>query len=168
MPTMKSLLVKTLCVMIAFFAVSDAYAVVFAAAPYPSKPIRLIIPVPPGGSVDITARLIAAKLSERLGKQVVPENQGGAGGIIGTEMVAKANPDGHTLLFISATHTIQPALQKLPYEALKSFVPIARVASAASVLVVHPGVPAHSVQEFITLAKRKPGQLFLRVRALAA
>jgi tripartite-type tricarboxylate transporter receptor subunit TctC len=154
-----SRMIKTLGIMLVLTTVFAAYTAVYAAAPYPSRPIRLIIPVPPGGSVDIAARLIAAKLSERLGKQVMPENHGGGGGIIGTEIVAKADTDGYTLLFISATHTIQPALQKLPYDPVKVFVPIARVASAASALVVHPSVPANSVKELIALAKQKPGQL---------
>jgi len=131
----------------------------FAAAPYPSKPVRLIVPYPPGGSTDIIGRLIAAKLSDHLGKQVVVDNRGGASSIIGTEMVAKADPDGHTLLITTAVYTILPALQTLPYDPIKSFTPIARVGSGPNALVVHPGVPANSVRELIALAKQKPGKL---------
>ena len=127
------------------------------------------IPLPPGGSNDIVGRQIAAKLSERLGKQVVVENRGGAGGIIGTEMVAKADPDGYTLLIAAAHHTVYtPLHQKLPYDPMKSFTPIARVGSGPNVLVVHPSVPANSVKELIALAKQKPGQLISQLRASAA
>ena len=104
-----------------------------AADAYPSKPVRLIIPFPPGGSNDIVGRLIAAKLSERLGKQVVVDNRGGAGGVIGTEMAAKADPDGYTLLIASAAYAINPALYKLPYDPMKSFTPIAKLGSGPNV-----------------------------------
>ena len=132
---------------------------VSAAVPYPSKPVRLIVPMSAGGGTDVIARRITAKMSERLGRQVLVENHGGGGGIIGTEMASKAEPDGYTLIIVNATNTIQPALQKLPYDLLKSFTPVARVGSGAHILVVHPSVPAKSVQEFIALAKQKPGQL---------
>jgi tripartite-type tricarboxylate transporter receptor subunit TctC len=134
-------------------------SVFFGADTYPSKPVRLIIPIAAGGGTDITGRLIATKLSERLGKQVVVENHGGAGGIIGTEMAAKAKPDGYTLLFVPVSFTMQPALQKLPYDSVRSFAPIAMVGNAAYSLVVHPSVPANSLKELIALAKQKPGQL---------
>ena len=130
-----------------------------AAQTYPSKPVRLIIPFPPGGSNDIVGRFIATKLTERLGKQVVADNRGGAGGVIGTEVAAKAEPDGHTLLIISSAYAINTSLYKLPYDPVKAFAPIAKVGTGPNVFAVHPGVPVNSVKEFIALAKEKPGQL---------
>ncbi len=158
----KSWLLRTLGVL---FILSLALGVpatsVFAAADtYPSRAVRLIIPWPPGGSNDLVGRQIAAKLSERLGKQVVVDNRGGAGGIIGTEAAAKAEPDGYTLVIAAAHHTVYaPLHDKLPFDPIKSFAPIARVGSGPNVLVVHPSVPATSVKELIALAKSKPGQL---------
>jgi tripartite-type tricarboxylate transporter receptor subunit TctC len=130
-----------------------------ASQTYPSKPVRLIIPFPPGGSNDIVGRFIATKLSERLGKQVVADNRGGAGGVIGTEAAAKSDPDGHTLLIISSAYAINTSLYKLPYDPVKAFSPIAKVGTGPNVFAVHPGVPVNSVKEFIALAKEKPGQL---------
>ena len=140
-------------------AIALTPCLVAAADSYPSKPVRLIVPLPPGGGADITARLIAGKLTERLGKQVLVENRPGAGCVIGTEMAAKAPPDGYTLILVTGTHSTQPALQPLPYDAVKSFTPIARLGSGPFVLIVHPGVPANSVKELIALAKQKPGKL---------
>jgi len=134
-------------------------AAIAASDPYPSKPVRLIIAFAPGGSTDIVGRLIAAKLSERLGKQVIPENRSGGGGTIGAEMVMKADPDGHTLLFTSAAIVINPLLFKVPYDPVKSFIPIAKMGDGPVVLTVHPGVPANSVKELVALAKKQPGKL---------
>ena len=132
----------------------------FAAADaYPSKPVRLVIPFPPGGSNDIVGRLIGAKLTERLGKQVIVDNRGGAGGVIGSEQVAKSEPDGYTLLIVSAAYAFNPSLYKLPFDPEKSFVPVAKLGSGPNSLVVHPGVPANSVKELIALAKKEPGKL---------
>ncbi len=147
-----------LLVLSTLIAVITATAVL-AADSYPSKPVRLIIPFPPGGSNDIVGRLIAAKLSERLGKQVVVDNRGGAGGVLGSEMAAKAEPDGYTLLIVSAAYAFNPALYKLPFDPVKSFTPIAKLGSGPNSLTVHPSVPANSVKELIALAKQKPGQL---------
>jgi len=161
MPAMKSVRFKifgVLFVLSAVFTPSLGTAVL-AADSFPIKPVRLIISFTPGGSTDIIARLIATKLSERLGKQVVPDNRAGAGGTIGTEMVAKSEPDGYTLLFTSASHAINPSLYKLPYDPVKSFVPIAKMGSGPVVLTVYPGVPVNSVQELIALAKKEPGKL---------
>ncbi|MEW6333277.1 MAG: tripartite tricarboxylate transporter substrate binding protein [Thermodesulfobacteriota bacterium] len=130
-----------------------------AADTYPSKPIRLIIAFAPGGSTDIVARMIGTKLSERLGKQVVPDNRGGGGGTIGMEMVAKAEPDGYTLLFTSSAIATNPLLYKVPFDPIKSFIPIAKVGSGPAVLAVNPSVPANSVKELIALAKNQPGKL---------
>ncbi len=126
---------------------------------YPSKLVRLVVPTSAGGTQDLVARQIAPKLSERLGKQVIVDNRGGAGQIIGTEIVAKADPDGYTLLLPAGVHSIQASLLKLPYDPIKSFTPIGLMSTVAFVLVVHPSVPAKSVKELIALAKRKPGQL---------
>jgi tripartite-type tricarboxylate transporter receptor subunit TctC len=126
---------------------------------YPSKPVRLIIPFPPGGSNDIVGRLIGVKLTERFGKQVIVDNRGGAGGVLGSEQVAKSELDGYTLLIVSAAYAFNPALYKLPFDPMKSFVPVAKLASGPNSLVVHPGVPATSVKELIALAKKEPGKL---------
>src|SRR6478672_4315008 len=130
-----------------------------AAEAYPNKPLRLIVPTSPGGSTDVVARIIGTQLAERLKTQVVVDNRGGAGGAIGVETGAKAAPDGHTLLLVSASQMTLPALRKLPYDPVRSFVPIAKLASVYLALVVHPSVEASSVQEFIALAKRKPGAI---------
>jgi tripartite-type tricarboxylate transporter receptor subunit TctC len=152
---------KTLLILPAlFFALVVSTAPVFAAAGvYPSKPVRLIVPFPPGGGTDIVARQIAPYLSERLGQQIILENRGGGGSVIGTEMVAKAAPDGYTLLIVDAASTTQPALQKLPYDPIKSFAPVAMIATLPSVLCINSSVPANSLKELIALAKERPGQL---------
>ena len=126
---------------------------------YPSKPIRMVVPFPPGGSPDIVGRLVSAKLAERLSVQVVVDNRGGAGGIIGSEIVARAVPDGYTLMFISTPHAVLPALQKLPFDTVKAFSAIARIGTSPNALVVNQNLPAKSVKEFITLAQQKPRQL---------
>ena len=132
-----------------------------AQADYPSKPIRLIIGFPPGGSTDIVGRIVAQKLSERLGQQVVVENRGGAGGTIGADAAAKAAPDGYTLTVgTTSTHAVAPgAYSKLPYDPIKNFTPISLVAITPYLLVVNPQVPATTLAEFVTLAKSKPGKL---------
>ena len=158
-PNRKSLLLRVFGVLLAFATAPPLSAAVAAADSYPSKPVRLIISFAPGGSTDIVGRMIAAKLSERLGKQVVPDNRGGGGGTIGMEMVAKAEPDGYTLLFTSSAIAINPLLYKVPYDPVKSFIPVAKVGSGPAVLTVHPSVPANSVQELIALAKKQPGKL---------
>jgi tripartite-type tricarboxylate transporter receptor subunit TctC len=161
MRNFKLLLLKSFAVILALSSVLAVSAgSLFAAADvYPSKPVRLIVPTSPGGTQDLVARQIATKLSERLGKQVIVDNRSGAGQIIGTEIVANADPDGYTLLLPAGVHAIQAALLKLPYDAIKSFTPIALMASVSFALVVNPGVPANSVKELIALAKQKPGQL---------
>src|SRR5262249_44783168 len=124
---------------------------------YPSKPVRLIIPFPPGGSNDVVGRVIATHLSDRLGKQVVVDNRdAGAGGVVGSEVAANAPHDGYTLLIISIAHAVNPWLYKLPYDPLKAFTPVAILASGPNVLVVNPGLPVNSVQELVPLAKQHP------------
>ena len=127
---------------------------------YPNKPIRWIVPFI-GGTTDYVARLIGQKLTESWGQQVVIENRGGAGGIIGTELGAKAAPDGYTLILgnTAALAVSQNLFGKIPYDPIKSFAPVTLVATSAQVLVVHPTVPVHSVKELVALAKSRPGQL---------
>ena len=133
-------------------------APVSGAQSYPTKPVRVVIPFPPGGSPDIVGRLIAGKLSERFNAQFVVDNRGGAGGIIGSEIVARAVPEGYTLMFISTPHAVLPALQKLPFDTVKAFAAIARIGTSPNALVVNNNIAAKSVKEFIALAKQKPGQ----------
>jgi tripartite-type tricarboxylate transporter receptor subunit TctC len=158
-PNRKSLLPMAFAILLAIAIAPPLSAAVAAADSYPSKPVRLIIAFAPGGSTDIVARMIGAKLSERLGKQVVPDNRGGGGGTIGMEMVAKAEPDGYTLLFTSSAITTNPLLFKVPFDPVKSFIPVAKIGSGPAVLAVHPSVPANSVKELIALAKNQPGKL---------
>jgi tripartite-type tricarboxylate transporter receptor subunit TctC len=142
-----------------------AAPVVRAASPgpaYPSRPIRMVLPFPPGGSTDVMARGLSQKLTEALGKQVVIDNRaGGAGGIIGTDLVAKATPDGHIVLFTtSITHTAGPSLySQLPYDPVQDFAPVTMVASAPLMIVVNPGVPARTLKEFVAYAKSNPGKV---------
>jgi tripartite-type tricarboxylate transporter receptor subunit TctC len=128
---------------------------------YPSKPIHLIVPFPPGGGNDILARIIAPKLAESLGQQVVIDNRPGATGTVGSELAARSAPDGYTLHMVtSSTHAVNPGLvSKLPYDPLKDFAPVTQLASYQLILVVNPSVPAKSVKELIALAKSKTGQL---------
>lgn len=127
---------------------------------YPHKPIRCIVPYPPGGVVDFHARIIGQKLSESWGQQVVIDNRGGAGATLGTALAAKAAPDGYTFLVVSPSHAINATLyKKLTFHTEKDFAPVTQLTSAPLILVVHPSVPAKSTKELIVLAKSKPGQL---------
>ncbi len=148
---------KKFCAVLAACALST---VVFAQG-YPTKPIRLIVPFPAGGTTDISARGIAPGLSELLGQNVIVDNRGGAGGIIGADLVAKAAPDGYTLLMGSnSTVSVAPSLYpKNPYHPIRDFAPISLVATTPFVLVEHPSVPAKTVKELIALAKSRPGRL---------
>lgn len=132
-----------------------------AAENFPTRPMRLIIPFPPGGGTDIMGRMVGQRLNDAFGMQVVVDNRGGAAGIIGTEMAARANPDGHTLMIGSvSTICINPSLHKnLAFDPVKDLAPISLVASTPSLLVVSSALPAKSVKELIALAKAKPGQL---------
>ena len=130
------------------------------ASRFPSKPIRLIVPFPPGGSNDILGRFIAQKLTERTGQQTIVDNRAGADGMIGTELAARAPADGHTLLMISISYTMNPAIHKVPYDPIKSFAPIAQIASGPNVICSHPNFAAQNVKELIALARKsKPGEL---------
>ena len=128
---------------------------------YPSKPVRLVVPFPPGGPTDILGRAIGAKLGDLLGQPVIIDNRGGAGGGIGADNIAKSAPDGYSLLLgTTGTHTINPNLySKLPYDPIKDFVPISLVVKYLNILVVNPSVPAKSVAELIALARQKPGEI---------
>ena len=126
---------------------------------YPGKPVRLIIPFPPGGSNDVVGRMIAIQLSERLGKGVVADNQGGAGGIIGTDAAARSAPDGHTLLLISVAYAYSASMYKLPYDPATAFTPVAMLGTGPVVLVVTAKLPVNNLKDLIALAKEKPGQL---------
>src|SRR4051795_1524508 len=130
-----------------------------AAAEYPDKPVRLIIPFPPGGSNDVVGRLVANQLSEKLGHKVFVDNRGGAGGVLGTEAAAAAAPDGYTLLIVSIAHAGNPALYKLNYDPIKSFTPVSILATGPNVLAVNPELPVNNVKELVALAKEKPGEL---------
>lgn len=131
-----------------------------AGALYPSRPVTLVVPFSAGGSTDLVARLIAAEMAGYLGQQIVVENRGGAGGIIGSAAVARAEPDGYTILMATvATHALNPALYtEMPYDAVRDFAPISLLATYPNVLVVHPGVPAKNVEELIELLKANPGK----------
>jgi tripartite-type tricarboxylate transporter receptor subunit TctC len=127
---------------------------------YPNKPIKLIVPFAPGGFTDVVARILGQKLSVSLGQPFVIENKAGAGSTIGTDFVAKAAPDGYTLVMVSTTHVISPAIYpKLPYDPIKSFTPVGKLVDSAYVLLVNPKVPANNVAEFIALAKASPDKI---------
>jgi len=153
MPTLGSLLLNAVALGLALATTAVAADV------YPSKPVRLIIPFPPGGSNDIVGRTIGAQLTERLGKQVVVDNRGGAGGVVGIEAAVKSVPDGYTLLLISSAYAISPSLYKLPYDPAKAIAPVAILATGPNALCVYQGLPVKSVKELVALAKEKPGQL---------
>ena len=127
---------------------------------YPSRPVRFIVAFPPGGNVDLMGRIAAQKLSEGLGRPFVVDNRGGAGGMIAEEIVARAAPDGYTLLMVSLAHTVTPAMhRKLPYDPARDLVPVSLLVSVPNVLVVNKSVNAQSVPELVKLAKLKPGEL---------
>jgi tripartite-type tricarboxylate transporter receptor subunit TctC len=127
---------------------------------YPARPIRMIVPFVPGGNTDIIARVFAPRMAELIGQQIVVENRGGAGGVIGTEAVARAAPDGYVILMVSAGHTINPAMtKKLPYDSVKDFSPISIIADVPTAFVVHPSLPAKTVGEFIAIARARPGEI---------
>lgn len=134
---------------------------VLAQAPYPAKPVRLIVPFPAGGATDLFARSLSQKLGEKLGQSLVVENRPGAGGTLGSDLAAKASPDGYTLLLAtSSTHSIGPNLNpRMPYDAVKDFTPISQVGNAPSIMLVPNSSPAKTVKEWIDYAKKNPGRL---------
>jgi tripartite-type tricarboxylate transporter receptor subunit TctC len=131
-----------------------------AAQGYPNRPVKIIVPFGPGGFTDVVARILGQKLGAAMGTSFVVENRPGAGSTIGTDQVAKAAPDGYTLVMISSTHVISPWIYKsIPYDPIKSFAPVGKLVDSAYVLVINPKVPANNVKEFIALAKAKPDTL---------
>jgi len=137
-----------------------ALAAAAAAQNYPGHPVRIVIPLSPGGTTDVPGRMIAQKLSETLGQQFFVENRAGAGGTIGSDFVAKSRPDGYTLLLTATPFVITPHVyKKLPYDALADFTPVIRIAAGPYVLVVHPSLGVNSVNELIALAKKQPGKI---------
>src|SRR5262245_29024569 len=152
MARMHALLLKTAGLLLALTAAA-------AAQEYPAKPVRVIVPFPPGGVNDTVGRMISTQLSERLGKQFVVDNRSGAASIVGSELAANAPKDGYTLLIVSLVNAVNPWLYKLPYDPITSFTPVAFLATAPNVLVVNPELPAKSVKELVALAKAKPGEV---------
>ena len=134
-------------------------ALAASAQGYPSRPLRIITPVPPGGGVDILARAVGQKLAENLGVAVIVDNRPGASAVIGTELLAKSSPDGHTLMMGYSAHATNPLLYKLPYDTVKDFAAVVHVGYIPLLLVVHPSIAATSAKELIALAKARPGQL---------
>src|SRR5690242_269258 len=131
-----------------------------AAQPYPSKPIRIIVPFAAGGAVDALARIISIRLQEQFGQPVIVENRAGAGGMTGADLVAKAPPDGYTILQNTNGQAISPAIYRtLPFDTLKDFIPVTQLVTTSTVLVANPKLPAKTVQELIALAKSQPGKL---------
>lgn len=130
-----------------------------AQQPYPNRPIRFITPYAPGGSTTVMARLVGQHLAERWGQNVIIDNRPGGNTVIGTDILAKSPPDGYTMLLTPVTHSILSSLMKTPYDPIKDFAPVATVAISPQLLVLHPSVPAGTVQELIALAKAKPGSL---------
>ena len=142
------------------FSCSAIAATAADSGAYPTKPIRFILPFAPAGSADALARTIQPALSEALGQTLVIDNRPGASSTIGTEMAAKAVPDGYTLLMVTTTHTVNPSLiSKLPFDTVKDFAPVSLVVSQPNILVVHPSVPAKSVKELVAMAKAKPNTM---------
>src|SRR5512141_811321 len=141
-------------------AVASLAPLLSAQAGYPSKTIRIIAPVQPGGGVDLVARTIADRLGRALGQSIIVENQSGGGGVVGSLATARAAPDGYTLMVgYVGTHGTNPAVRKLPYDAVKDFTPIAMVGGTPNVLVVAASVPVSSVREFVAWAKANPNKL---------
>ena len=155
--------IRCVLALLAIVATAIAAPLTFAqgAANYPAKPVRLVVPFPAGGTTDILARAVAQRLSEAWGQQVIVDNRPGAGGNIGSDLVAKAKPDGYTLLMGTVgTHAINPSLYRnMPYDHVKDFAPVILVAGVPNVLVVNPSLPVHSVPELIAYAKANPGKL---------
>jgi tripartite-type tricarboxylate transporter receptor subunit TctC len=159
MNTIRFVTARTACAVLAGIA-----AAIFCGAPaaqtWPVKPVRVIAPFPPGGAADTLGRLVAAKLTESLGQNFVVENRAGAGGVIGSDLVAKSAPDGYTLVVSGvASHALAPSLAKVPFDPLKDFTHIALIGGPPAVFAIHPSVPAKDLKAFIALAKARPGAL---------
>ncbi len=155
LPKLRALLIASL----GLLSMASAWSIPAAADDYPSRPIRLIIPFPPAGSNDVVGRIVANQLGQKLGQTVFVDNRAGAGGVVGTDVAAKAAPDGYTLVVVSIAHAVDPFIYKEPFDPIKDFVPVAILATGTNVLTVNPTVPVHSVKELLDLAKAKPGFL---------
>lgn len=148
------------CAALAILATAVPLGALAQSSAYPDKPVKFLVPYPPGGGTDVIARIVQERFSALLGQQVLIENKGGAGGSLGSEIVARAASDGYTVLFTLSSHTINPAIfPKLSFDTVKDFDPIGTVASLPQILVANPQVPANTVAELIALAKAKPGSL---------
>ncbi|MGZ8203797.1 MAG: Bug family tripartite tricarboxylate transporter substrate binding protein [Burkholderiales bacterium] len=158
---MKSTRLQTLLMLVTLAVSSAANAqATYKEAAYPTRPIRIVVPFPPGGTPDIQGRIMSEKLAPRFGQPVVIDNRAGANGIIGMEIVARAAPDGYTMIMTTVgTWSVHPYLYKLPYDVLKDFAPVVNIASTPSVLLVHPSLPVTSVKDLIALAKQRPGEI---------
>lgn len=155
-PCLRCAVVLLLCTV---HSVAPAQPVETATGTYPSRPVRFLIPVPPGGGADLIGRLVGQKLSENWGQMVVIDNRGGASGTIAVDTAAKAPPDGHTIVMsLIASFTVAPVLSKLPYDPVADFAPVTMLAVAQNILVVHPSVPATNVKELVAVLRAKPGQ----------
>ena len=157
----RSRLIATLCIAGAAGTVLAQATSTGSGQAYPAKPIRMMIGFPPGGGTDIIGRIVAQKLSEALGQQIIVDNRGGASGQLAAELVSRAAPDGYTIMMahIAAISILPSLVSKLPYDAQKDFAPVSLAAIGPNLLVVHPSVPAKNVQELVALAKSRPGQL---------
>jgi tripartite-type tricarboxylate transporter receptor subunit TctC len=145
---------KAILLLVGLFAAMAA-----GAQDWPSKPVRFIVPYPPGGGTDVIARIVQSRLGEALGQQVIIENRGGAGGALGTEQAAHAAPDGYTFLFTLSSHTINPLLYKLNYDTERDFMPVTLIVSVPQLIATQPGSPIHSLQDVIKMSKANPGSL---------
>ncbi len=136
-----------------------AAPLIACAQSYPAKPVRIIVPFAPGGGSDLAGRLVAAKLSERMGTQFIVENRPGAGSNLGAEIAVKAPPDGYTLLLISASYTVNPSVYKLSFDPINDITPIIQISGGPYVVAIHPSVPANNLKEFVEYAKKQPEKL---------
>ena len=161
MPGMKSFrLILTRLVRVAMTVAAASASVAAVAQSFPNRPIRIVVPYPPGGSNDIMGRLVGQKFTEAFGVQVVVDNRGGGNGVIGTEIIQRAPPDGHSMLITSTnSHLITSLISKTAFHPIDDFQPLGTIDASDNLMVIHPGLPANSIQEFIALAKAKPGQL---------
>ncbi|HET7672537.1 MAG TPA: tripartite tricarboxylate transporter substrate binding protein [Burkholderiales bacterium] len=145
---------KTALLLLSLLSATAAFA-----ADWPEKPVRFIVPYPPGGGTDVIARIVQPRLAEALGQSIVIENRGGAGGMVGTEAAAKAAPDGYTFLFTLSSHTINPILYKAPFDIERDFTPVTLIVSVPQLIVAHPDARLASMQEVVASAKSQPGKL---------
>jgi tripartite-type tricarboxylate transporter receptor subunit TctC len=143
----------------AFAGMTAFVSAPLVAQSYPSKPVRIIVPYPPGGGVDVVARVVGRKLTDTLGQPIVVENRGGAAGVLGADMVAKAPPDGYTIGLMTSSLLMAPVLQKVPYDTARDFAPVILFATVSNILVVHPSLPVKSLQDVMSLARARPGEL---------